>query len=515
MRSLRFRLIFWNTAVLVVALGALGGTIAWLNLQRMSAGIDRELSDRARNFGRGPGFGPPGGPNPGPGGPSGQGGQRQPEQGGRPGGRRDEPPPSQPSTIQFQGGAGPGRQARPQGPIQPGQGFRDPESDLIGAIRRPRIIGPDGRALTGPPGDVPFDSKAIERARREGPTYTEVSFGGEPVRVFSVPAVERFGDGAVVQVARELRDYRALARVQWITLLTVLPFAVLFAALGGRFLTGRAMRPIAQMGDAAARIGGGDFDRRIEVIGDDEFAQLGLRFNEMATSLGLSFQEQRSAYEKLEEAYELQRRFVADASHELRTPLTRLQLATSRALDDPGSDARLALRVADESARTMARLVKQLLDLARADAGDFQPVVQQTDLRALVADVIAQMPQTKPPVVLALADHPVIASIDPAQIERAIVNLVENARRHTGVEGSITVRVQDNGIEVEDTGEGIAAEHLPRIKERFYRADPARAREAGGAGLGLAIVDEIVKAHRGALEIESELGKGTIVRVRF
>jgi signal transduction histidine kinase len=360
--------------------------------------------------------------------------------------------------------------------------------------------------------DAIFDPKAIEKARAGETYYSEAVFQGEQVRVLTAPA-ERFGVGFVGQFARELRDYNALARVQWLTLLTVLPFALILAALGGRFLTGRAMRPIADMGEAAARIGGGDFDRRIPVAGDDEFATLGVRFNEMATSLGVSFANQRAAYERLEQAYEQQRRFVGDASHELRTPLTRLQLATSEALADPSSDSKKALAVADESARAMAKLVKQLLDLAKADAGELKPVRQEVDLRALVADVVHDLPEGQPEVTLDLPDQAVSVSVDPDQIARVILNLVDNARRYTSADGTITVRVRDGMFEVRDTGEGIAPEHLPHVRERFYRADAARSREAGGAGLGLAIIDEIVAAHSGSLEIESQPGVGTVVRV--
>lgn len=372
----------------------------------------------------------------------------------------------------------------------------------------------DGKSVGGFGNDVLFDPKIIAAARLGRGVYSDAVFQEEPVRVFTAPA-PRFGEGFVVQVARELRDYRELARVQWVTLLTVLPFALLLAALGGRFLTGRAMRPIATMADAAARIGGGDFERRIEVAGDDEFAHLGRRFNEMAISLGLSFQEQKAAYGKLEEAYELQRRFVADASHELRTPLTRLQLATSEALADESADAKRALTVADESGRSMSKLVKQLLDLARADAGELQPKRVPLDLRALAADVVSELPAVRPDVQLDLSEEPIPVSVDPDQMARVLQNLLENARRHTQPEGRITVRVAPGVLEVSDSGEGIPPEHLPRVRERFYRADAARAREVGGSGLGLAIVDETIKAHGFTMDIASTPGSGTHVQIRF
>lgn len=520
MRSLRFRLILWNTTILAVSIIAVGGVIAWLNLTRLAQGIDRELADRARNFGRGP-MGGPGGQGPGPNGqtpnrPNGGGGGAGQDL-NRPRGGQNPPPngpasPPQgdraqagPRTIQFDPELGGPRNGLP--PLQ------DQDAERIGAVRRPRLVDGQGNPV-GPQGEAPFDLALIDRARKGELIYADRTFQGERIRVFTAPA-PRFGQGFVVQVARELRDYQELARVQWLTLLTVLPFAVGLAALGGRFLTGRAMRPIAEMGEAAARIGAGDFGRRIEVVGDDEFASLGRQFNEMAQNLGASFEERQRAYESLRHSYEIQRRFVADASHELRTPLTRLQIATSSALQDPEADAKSALIVADDSARTMAKLVRQLLDLARADSGELRPQRREVDLRALVADVVDDLPPGLPEISLDLPEAAVIASIDPDQMSRVLINLVENARRHTRGDGQIVVTVGHIFIEVADDGEGIAPEHLPHIRERFYRVDAARAREQGGSGLGLAIVDEIVRAHGGTLSIESELGKGTRVRIEL
>jgi signal transduction histidine kinase len=160
----------------------------------------------------------------------------------------------------------------------------------------------------------------------------------------------------------------------------------------------------------------------------------------------------------------------------------------------------------------MANLVRQLLELAKADAGEMKPQKEMVDLRALVADVVEELPGSTD-IHVDLAETPIRVSVDPAQIARALVNLIENARRYSPDGSPISVSVSSTDsharISVQDQGEGIEEEHLAHVTERFYRADAARAREAGGTGLGLAIVTEIMKAHEGSLEIESEIGKGT------
>ncbi len=502
MRSLRFQLIFWNTAILGIVLIAVAGSIAWLNLKRLSEGIDRDLIDRSRGFGR------MGGPRNGPG-----GGLGQPDRGPNGEGFGGQNPPRQDGPGPNQGQLGQTPNFQQQRPPQ----FRDAESERIGSIRRPRLIGKDGRSIVGPQQDGPLDPVALKNFNGT-PVFTETVFQGERVRVYTTNGPPNFAEGAVLQLARELRDYRELARVQWITLLTVLPLGILLAALGGRFLTTRAMRPIGEMGHAAADIGAGRFDRRIPVAGDDEFANLGKQFNAMATQLGLSFEQQKTAYEQLAAAYDQQRRFVADASHELRTPLTRLQLVTSEALADPQGDLKRAVEIADQSAQSMANLVRQLLELAKADAGEMRPQKESVDLRALAADLVEEQPDAAD-IHLDLPASPVRVSIDPSQIARALSNLLENARRYSPPRSPIFVTVTSDAgqvrVSVRDQGEGISPEHLPHVTERFYRADAARDRQAGGTGLGLAIVTEIMRAHGGSLVMESTVGVGTTATLVF
>jgi signal transduction histidine kinase len=164
----------------------------------------------------------------------------------------------------------------------------------------------------------------------------------------------------------------------------------------------------------------------------------------------------------------------------------------------------------------MARLVSQLLLLAKADAGQLGIHREKTDLRVLASEAIEIVP--KPEGVkleTRFPEHAAYAEVDSDAIRRVVGNLLENAYRHTP-SGTVQVAILEGPIlEVSDTGPGIASEHLPHLTERFYRADASRAGATGGSGLGLAICKTILEGHGGRLEIESELGKGTRVRAIF
>ncbi|MBS1715169.1 MAG: HAMP domain-containing histidine kinase [Armatimonadetes bacterium] len=472
MKSFRGQVTAWIAAVVALSLTALGGTMTAVNLSRMRSDLDRGLRDRAEAFSRGPrgprfGIGGPGGP-----------------------------------PMLSDGQPGPGPALRQQGP------FPGDDSDLIAAIRRPRVLE---NPTEGPPpqGADFFDPPAIDAARQGRAGYSDRLYRKTPVRVFTMPFLGQDGVRRIVQTAQETTFIEDAATVQVRTMVTVIPLAVV-AALGvAYFLTGRVVRPIADMEATVGAIAEGELSARLPTQGLDEFARLGGRFNTMAERV-------ESSVNGLQASLEQQKRFTADASHELRTPLTRLQLATSAGLDAPPEEARDALKVADEAARDMSRLVRQLLELAQADAGTLARPTGTVDLRVIASDAVAKLPPGGPEVLVDLAERAVGVNGDADRLERAVLNLLENARRHTPSDGTVTVtvKVASDGralLSVVDTGEGIAPEHLPRLTDRFYRVDAARDRDAGGSGLGLAIVHEIVKAHDGLLAIESGPGRGTTV----
>jgi len=332
------------------------------------------------------------------------------------------------------------------------------------------------------------------------------------VRVLSMPIERRGKIDEVVQLAYPLDGVlREICKLTS-TLLALVPFGLLAAGLGGAFLTDRALRPVREIAGTAARLGASDLSERLPVSGHDEFSELSSSFNAMLA--------------RLEEAFDRQRRFTADASHELRTPLSIIQANTSMALEHPWPEERYRefLAAIDTAAGRQSRIVEELLFLARADAGglarDVGPVCLIEALEEAAEAVSRPAPRGHPPCIR-------LESIDPAlmvpgsgsELTRLFTNLLENAVRHTPPEGTVTVSARVDArsvtVTVTDTGEGIAPEHLPHLGERFYRVDAARSAGTGGTGLGLAICRSIIEAHGGRMTIESKVGAGTVVRIRL
>jgi signal transduction histidine kinase len=257
-------------------------------------------------------------------------------------------------------------------------------------------------------------------------------------------------------------------------------------------------------------LGASDLSERLPVSGRDEFSELTQSINAMLA--------------RLEEAFDRQRRFTADASHEMRTPLSIIKANTSLALE-PGHTWREEryrdfLAAIDSAAGRQSRIVEELLFLARADAGglarDVGPVCLIEALEEASESVLRP---NGPSIRLESIDPALLVQGSGSELTRLFTNLLENAVRHTPPEGPVTLSaVVDSTsvtVSVTDTGEGIAPAHLPHLNagERFYRVDAART--AGGTGLGLAICRSITEGHGGRMTIESKVGEGTTVRVRL
>jgi len=290
----------------------------------------------------------------------------------------------------------------------------------------------------------------------------------------------------------------------WVTVLVaLLAFAVALAVLLSRWVA----RPLGRMAQAARALAAGEH-RPIPVEGPAEVQTLARAFNEMSRQVEAS---QRS-----------QREFVANVSHELKTPLTSVQGFAQAILDGTASDpdaVRQAAQVIYDEAARMHRLVLDLLDLARLDAGTADLLREPVDLAALARNVVQRMQPQAQAAQVALTVNGVDALVvygDGDRLAQVLTNLLDNALKHTPPGGEVTVRVQEEAgwalCVVRDTGQGIPPEALPRIFERFYQLDQAR---RGGAGLGLSIAYEIVRAHGGTIAVQSEPGKGSVFVVKL
>jgi two-component system OmpR family sensor kinase len=331
--------------------------------------------------------------------------------------------------------------------------------------------------------------------------------GTSPLRVFTHPLVA--GDRIVgrIQVAQSITT--VLDAQKGVTLLMIV---IGILALGTSLFLGgglieRALRPIESIAQAASQIAtGDDLSRRIPYNGPpDELGRLTTVFN---ATLG-----------RLENLFIAQRRFVADVSHELRTPLTVIQ-GNVDLIRRYGADDDSLMAIGNET-RRMTRLVGDLLLLAQADAGELPMLKQNLELDTVLLEVFEQakiLSEGKTTVRLGRFD-PVRVYADPDRLKQLLLNLVSNAFKFTPEGGTITLAVWPDGptarLSVADTGEGIPAEDLPHIFDRFYRVDKARARRQGGAGLGLAIAHWIADAHGGRLTVDSTVGEGTTFTVHL
>lgn len=500
--SLRLKLTLWNVAVIGVSLLAFGVAFSLWNQARVADQVDRELRMRASRIAQG-------GPNP-PFPPVGQG---RPFRGG-PGdndGVPGQPPMAPPGMTDV---PMPRDQTMPRGQGPPDEG-------PLGYLRQPEIFDLSGRLVRPDPSRPPFHQPSVQRSLQGESLFVNTEIAGVEARVFSTPLYFEGRIAGVVQVARELGDFRAAQQAQTNTLLILLPLALLAAGLGAMFLTDRALKPVGDVTNAAAQISAAGLSKRLDVRGEDELAVLARTFNDMIARLESSFTQLQTAYSDVETAYDSHRRFTADASHELRTPLTRLKLSTSNALSGPDDvlAMREALQVADQAGGVMSKLVQQLLLLSRADTGNLGLQMETVDLRVVASDAVSATPTPDGiEMKVDLADTPILVMGDEDHIRRVFVNLLENAFRYApssvvkvtvGFEGSHAVAT------VSDSGPGIDTRHLPHIFERFYRVDSARSREDGGCGLGLAICKSIIEAHSGTIRIDSEVGKGTVATLRL
>src|SRR2546425_1827562 len=269
------------------------------------------------------------------------------------------------------------------------------------------------------------------------------------------------------------------------------------------------LRPLEKMGGVAQDIAAGDLSRRVEpATPKTEIGRLGLALNGMLSQIESAFAERTASNRRL-------RRFVADASHELRTPLTSIRGYSEmlrRGAAESLEDAELARRRIEEESIRMTGLVDDMLVLARLDQG--RPLEQEpVDLQAIATDAVADARAVAPQRDIKLTSSgPVIVNGDDTRLRQVLGNLVRNAIVHTPPQTPIDVTLSTEDsvarLSVTDHGPGLDPEEVDRIFEPFYRADPSRSRDSGGAGLGLSIVSAVVTAHGGHVTLRETQGGG-------
>ena len=336
--------------------------------------------------------------------------------------------------------------------------------------------------------------------------------GKHPIRVITMPILKNKKLVNLVQVGTSLESVRETMKNLRIFLFTAVPSVLVLAALFARFMARRALKPISKIIQTARDIGQGqELSQRIPVLKvQDELGQLALTFNEMMNRLENSFAQMRQ--------------FCSDASHELRTPLTILKGQNELALSktrDPKEYQDVVISNLEEI-NYMSKVLEDLFLLSKSDENQVNLDCKQVDLRALVeeickhAEVLAEEKNVK---IIITFLEPIEIKGDQVRLRQMVWNVLQNGIKYTQRGGELKISLQNEGefvlLTIQDTGIGIPEEDLPLIFNRFYRVDKARTRDEGGSGLGLSICRQIAEAHKGKIEVESNLDLGTRFKIRL
>jgi len=352
---------------------------------------------------------------------------------------------------------------------------------------------------------VVADSSGLVVADSQGEISGEYFQLDWPNRALSAPESDR-ALGTVYVSPEASLGFALAQRLAGSTRLVLLWGGLLASAVAivlAFVLSRRVSAPVLALTMATRRLGKGDFSQRISLQARGELGELTQAFNSMAG--------------ELERAEKLRQNMVADTAHELRTPLSNIRGYIEAIQDGMVKADAATIRSLDEEVNLLSRLVDDLQELALADAGELKLVCQAEDVGVLVSQTVATE-QAKAAakgvsVSVRLPKRLPAVNIDARRISQVLRNILENAVAHTAQGDTITVSAGKRGdwveISVVDTGEGIPAEHLPNVFERFYRADRSRARATGGSGLGLTIAKYIVEAHGGSIEVKSDPGEGS------
>jgi two-component system, OmpR family, sensor kinase len=377
-----------------------------------------------------------------------------------------------------------------------------------------RVLDASGNLIASPSGAVedalPLSAAGLKELQSQN-AWWEIAPGQDGrLLIYNVPVVSGSQIISIVQIARPLAERDNSLAVLSTTLIVASLLTILIAFGIGWVMAGITLRPIHAIIRTAQEIGNeSDFSRRVDYKGPhDEIGQLATTFNSMLSRL-------QDAYQRVNQTLNMQRQFVADVSHELRTPLTTVRgnLALLRR-NPPLPDAEQADVLADlvEESDRLVRLVNDLLVLARADAGR-SLVLQPVQLQPIVEEACRHARQLDPEREIVESAQEVTALGDRDAVKQVLLILLDNALKYS--QGTITIATGVVGnqalISVKDEGPGIPPEVVEHVFERFYRGDVNPS--VPGFGLGLPIAKSLVEEQEGVITIESEVGKGSVVRL--
>jgi heavy metal sensor kinase len=378
-----------------------------------------------------------------------------------------------------------------------------------------RVTRPDGTVLyqSGVPHSGEFDPTAVSVQRADAfPLWREEHLpnGGE-LLVYGTPYVERTGTKYLIEAGVPHEQVERVLHGLVLSLGIALPVIVAIAIGGGYVFMRSALKPLDEVATTAERITSRNLNERVPVQPTgDELEKLSVSINRMMA--------------RLEESFHHISRFSADASHEIRTPLAIIRGELENALQSPAVTPELKQTVGSalEETERLSRIVEQLLEMSRLEAGETLIERSRFDLVQLAKTTVDQMRPLAEEKKLKLnvdGAKPVEIEADRIRMQQIVVNLVDNAIKYTGDEGSIAVSVFPGNrmaiLEVADTGIGIPQDALSQVFDRFYRVDKARSRQLGGTGLGLAIVKSICAAYGGTVTVKSAEGQGAIFRIEL
>jgi heavy metal sensor kinase len=379
-----------------------------------------------------------------------------------------------------------------------------------------RITRQDGSILYQSPTPinqsfVPSRIPTLHRWAQQPFSLQDAHAGVDSVLIEAVPFVAPEGNSFLIEVGASAREIHSTLHGLATILALGMPLIVAAAVLGGIFVMKRALQPLDEITRTAETITSRNFGERLPAVRTgDEIERLTTSLNRMMS--------------RLEDSFQHISRFSADVSHELRTPLTILrgELESLSQYDQLSSAAMEVVGSALEEIGRLTQIVNQLLEISRLEAGQGSKEVAVVNLGELAISTAEQMRLLADEKSIRL-DYLAAAEVNvvgnASLLKQVVVNLLDNAIKYTQSGGSVEIHVESNGpkaiLEVRDTGIGISAQALPHICERFYRADKARTRHSGGAGLGLSIVKSICAGQGGELSISSKEGEGTRVRIEL